>query len=198
MPRCGAVREVGAVFCALHLAAPSGTRGGWLSAERRRRGLGGGVTDDTPLDASNIVKRLWVGAQPPFDRDLPEFDSLVLCAQELQPPQLGFAKQVVRIPLPDSALSTDELRRALAGARHVAVALTNGSRVLVTCRAGLNRSAFVASLALGYVSRLPPQKIIDLVRKRRSESALSNSYFCEYITRFIGDVQEAKAQRARR
>lgn len=140
------------------------------------------------MDASNISKRLWVGGKPPFDRDLPEFDTLVLCAQELQPQpeQLAFKRQVIRVPLPDSALSTDELRRALAAARHVAVALTDGRRVLVTCRAGLNRSALVASLGLGIVTRMQPGEIVELMRERRAPAALHNPFFVEYITKFVG------------
>ncbi len=138
------------------------------------------------MDASNIVKRLWVGSQPPFDRDLPEFDTLVLCAQEIQPDRLAFGRQVIRVPIPDAALTTDELRRALAGSRHVAVALTEGRRVLVTCRAGLNRSAFVASLALGVVTRMQPHEIVELMRERRAPAALHNPHFVEYITKFVG------------
>lgn len=147
------------------------------------------------MDASNIVKRLWVGGQPPFDRDLPEFDTLVLCAQELQPRELGFKRQVIRVPLPDNALTNDELRRALSGARHVATTLSEGKRVLVTCRAGLNRSAFVASVALGVVSRLQPNEIVAIMRTRRSDDALHNKHFVEYITRYVGAMRQPRPGR---
>lgn len=138
------------------------------------------------MDASNITKRLWVGGKPPLDRHLPEFDTLVLCAQEIQPSTIGFKGQLVRVPLPDSTLSTDELRRALAGARHVGCALSEGKRVLVTCAAGLNRSALVASLGLGIVSRLTPEQIVLLMRERRAPAALHNPHFVEIIHRFVG------------
>lgn len=141
----------------------------------------------TPLDASNIVRRLWVGGQPPLDRDLPEFDVLVLCAEEIQPERLGFARKIVRVPLPDATLSTDELRRALAGGRAIAQALTSGQRVLVTCHDGWNRSALVAGLGLGLVTRFPSSQIITMMRVRRSPNALSNKHFCEVLYRFIGD-----------
>ncbi len=186
------MREIGALFCAVHMTAPPAQRGGWLSAEKRRRELAG--SKETALDASNIVKRLWVGAVPPFDRDLPEFDTIVLCAQEIQPDRadIGFRKQIIRVPLPDNALTTDELRRALAGARHVAIALQEGKRVLVTCRAGWNRSAFVASLGLGIVSRLRPEEIIAMMRARRHENALHNQHFVEYITKYVGAMRQAR------
>jgi protein-tyrosine phosphatase len=138
------------------------------------------------LDASNIVRRLWVGSQPPFDRDLPDFDVLVLCAQEIQPEQLAFANKVLRCPIPDSVLSGHELRLALMTARLVAKQLTAGKRVLVTCRAGQNRSAFVASLALGLVSRMTPIEIIELMRERRGVSTLGNPHFCILLHRFVG------------
>lgn len=137
------------------------------------------------LDASNISKRLWIGGQPPFDRDLPDFDVLVLCAQELQPTKLSFQRKVVRVPLPDAELAVHELRRALAGGRQVAEALARGQRVLVTCAAGLNRSALVASLGLGLITRMKAPEIIELVRARRSPDALGNRHFVGYLNRFV-------------
>jgi len=180
---CAKPREVGALFCKKHMAASPGQRGGWISAEKRRRAMN--ASQESALDASNVATRLWVGSVPPFDRDLPELDVLVLCAQEIQPPTLGFTRQVVRVPLPDSALTDAQIRRALVGGRAVAEALAGGKRVLVTCAAGLNRSAFVASLGLGLVTKLEPIDIIQLMRQRRDPMALSNKYFCELIMKFV-------------
>lgn len=185
-PRCAAPREPGSLFCRGHEAAPAAQRGGWLSAEKRRRALA--ASKETTLDASAIVRRpgwsLWVGGKPPLDREIP-FDTLVLCAREVQPERLGFSKQVIRVPLPDSSLSSYELRRALAGGQQVAAALAGRRRVLVTCYAGLNRSALVASLALGLVTRMEPDQIIELMRTRRSPDALHNPHFVEYIRKFV-------------
>lgn len=135
------------------------------------------------LDASNITRRLWVGAKPPFDVDLPGFDVLVLCAQELQPSHVGFHGRVVRAPLPDAVLSSGELSAAIIAARAVARALVDGQRVLVTCQLGLNRSALVASLGLSMVTRLSPDEIVSLMRARRSPNALFNKHFVELIKR---------------
>src|SRR5690242_1643176 len=96
-----------------HLLAPAGQRGGWLSAHKRRLERGGAAPHDQPIDMSNITPRLWVGGRPPFDRDLPDFDVLVLCAQELQPPELAFRRELVRAPLPDATLTTPQIRTAL-------------------------------------------------------------------------------------
>lgn len=186
VPRCSHPREVGAVFCAAHLRAPAGQRGGWLSAEKRRRQRANDPTMTTPLDASNIARRLWVGGKPPFDRDLPDFDVLVLCAQELQPERLAFHGTVIRCPLPDAALSPAELERAVAASRSLAERLIAHDRVLVTCAMGINRSALVTSLALGRCTRMSAQTIITLIRTRRHSECLSNQHFCDILHRFIG------------
>lgn len=188
-PRCTKPREVGALFCDAHMKAPAVQRGGWISAEKRRRQLTQATPKESPMDMSNVATRLWVGGKPPFDRDLPEFDTLVLCAHELQPAVLGFGRQVVRVPLPDSALTTDEIRRAIMGGREVGAALAAGRRVLVTCYAGLNRSALVASLGLGMVTKMTPVQIITLMRTNRSHHCLHNPHFVDVITKFVGSQQ---------
>lgn len=138
------------------------------------------------MDASQIITRCWVGSKPPFDRDLPEFDVLVLCAEEIQPERLGFLRQVVRAPIPDSALSSEELRIALHGGRLVAQSIAEGKRVLVTCAAGLNRSALVAGLGIGLVTHQSATDIILRIRERRAPAALCNQHFCGYLQKFIG------------
>ncbi len=138
------------------------------------------------MDASNIVRRLWIGGVPPFDRPLPDFDVLVLCAQELQPRQVGFQGQTIRIPLPDAALDNPDLRRALIGGRQVAEALAQGRRVLVTCAQGRNRSALVAGLAMGLRYRMTADQVVTMIRARRRPDCLTNTHFVGYLERFIG------------
>jgi protein-tyrosine phosphatase len=172
------------VFCAVHLRAPAGQRGGWLSAEKRRRQRANDPT--MTLDASNIARRLWVGGKPPLDRALPDFDVLVLCAQEIQPELVSFQGTVIRCPLPDAALTPAELARAVTASRTVAERLVAQDRVLVTCAMGINRSALVTSLALGLCTRMSATTIISLIRARRHPECLSNQHFCEVLHRFIG------------
>lgn len=181
-PRCAVARELGALFCGKHLAAPSGTRGGWISAWRRAQAR---ANAPTPLDASNVAKRLWVGSVPPLDRDLPDFDVLVLCAKEVQPKTVPFQRQLYRVPIPDATLTQYETNLALIGGKRVAESLRRGRRVLVTCYAGRNRSALVASLGLGLVTRMTPAQIVALMRERRHPDALSNPHFVEIITRSL-------------
>lgn len=180
------------MFCRHHEAAPAAQRGGWLSAERRRRQL---VTKAAPtmtvidtephLDASNITRRLWIGGQPPFERDIPGFDTLVLCAREIQPERLAFHGEVIRCPIDDHPPTTYEVRQALAASRNVAASLSKGRRVLVTCYAGLNRSALVSALALGVLyPRSTPAELVLRIRQRRSPNALSNPHFVHVIERY--------------
>lgn len=140
---------------------------------------------DRPLDASNVATRLWVGGEPPFDVDLPRFDMLALCAQEIQPEQLAFHGEVVRCPIPDSALDIRQIKRAVLTARAVGNALLSGKSVLVTCGQGINRSALVAGLALARATRMTADDIIKLMRTRRNPNALFNVHFQDLLRRLV-------------
>lgn len=137
------------------------------------------------MDASNVSTRLWVGGKPPLDRDLPEFDVLVLCAQEIQPQYVAFHGKTIRCPLPDSALDHQELTRAVLAAKEVGDALLQNKRVLVTCSMGLNRSALVAGLALARAKRMGADDIIALMRQKRSPNALLNPHFQQIIRKLV-------------
>ncbi len=142
-------------------------------------------SQDRPLDASNVATRLWVGSEPPFDIDLPDFDMMVLCAQEIQPPLVAFHGEIVRCPIPDSALDIRQITRAVLVAKAVGDALLSGKRVLVTCAAGLNRSALVAGLALARASRMTADEIVQRMRTRRDPKALFNTHFQDILRRLV-------------
>lgn len=147
------------------------------------------------LDASNIVRRLWVGGKPPTDRELPDFDVLVLCAQEIQPAQLGFRGLVLRCPLPDAALDNQELARVFVIAKRVGEQLVAGKSVLVTCAMGINRSALVASLALGLITRMSADELVRVMRSRRHTECLSNEHFRAILKRYVGAGRGARQAR---
>lgn len=138
------------------------------------------------MDASRVANRLWVGAEPPTDRDLPSFDVIVLCAEEIQPERMAFHGTVIRSPIPDGTLTNAELTRALLASKAVADALIAGRRVLVTCAQGINRSALVASLALARVTRMSARDLILTMRLRRHPQALFNPHFQEILQRLVG------------
>ncbi len=180
---CTNKRQPGSLFCRRHERAPAAQRGGWLSAERRRRKMAGAAA---VLDASQVFTRLWVGGIPPADCDLPDFDMLVLCASEVQPERVAFHGRLVRCPIPDSTLEPRHIARVLVTSKAVAEALSGGQRVLVTCQAGINRSALVASLALARVTRMSADELVLLMRRARSPQALHNLYFRDLISNLVG------------
>lgn len=175
-PGCARVPEAGHL-CPEHAAAPPGQRGGWLSAARRR----------PVYEATQVSPRLWVGPAPPTDRDLPDLDIVVLAAQEVQPELACYHGGVMRCPLPDAELNLAQVRHVAVCGVAVAHAIGNGRRVLVTCRAGLNRSSLVAGIALGQLTTMPADKIIEVIRSRRGPAALSNPSFVELLRRLVGD-----------
>lgn len=213
-PRCIALEQgrtcqkpaaLGAVFCDIHMKAPPGRRGGWLSAWKRKlnmaaspmgapQGMQMTYTDFSNVAPPNSSLKLYVGSQPPFDREL-GFDTLVLCARELQPERLGFKGAVVRCPLIDDTLSKEEIRLALNTSSRVVADLKQGKRVLVTCHAGLNRSALVAALAMAQMTRMSAGEIVMHLRQRRDPNCLFNKNFQIYLQRFIEGSRSASVGR---
>lgn len=199
-PRCG---RPGRPFCEVHAAAPAGQRGGWLSARRRQIEMAPvampvSMPTTVPLDASNIVRRIWVGSAPPMDRRLPHFSMVVLCAAEIQPQATTWGCRVVRVGIPDDALSRPELRRAVLGARAVVDEVQHGGRALVTCAAGRNRSALVAGIAIIQLApRMTADDVVELIRGRRSPDCLSNPHFREILRRLRAPPPPAPPDQAR-
>lgn len=183
-PSCAKPAQDGQL-CALHAKAPAGQRGGWLSAAKRK-----------PYDATVVSPRLWIGAKPPFDKDLPGVDILVLCAAEVQPDQLAFHGAVLRCPIPDAELDAAQVRLVLQTAVAVAKAIVSGQRVLVTCRMGLNRSALIVALALHQLTTMSGEQIVEHIRRQRSLSALSNKHFVQLVVGVVGDGRPKVRRRA--
>lgn len=180
-PACPERPEPGSLFCRPHEQEPAGRRGGWVSAEKRRRKLAGARAR---FDASNISTRLWIAGQPP-DHDLPEFDVIALCAQEMQP-QVPFHGLVLRCPIPDATLDPHQVMRAIVTGKRVAQHLASGDRVLLTGVHGINRPALVASFALAYITRLGDEEIVRLLRSRRDPRCLCNPHFQHLVRTLIG------------
>lgn len=137
------------------------------------------------MTCSRITPRLYVGSAPETTEELEGFDLLVLCAAEWQPQSRDLRPWRGRVlhagfedtPAPDTLL----VRKAKLAAREVATALKQRRRVLVTCAAGLNRSALVAGLALRSCTRLPPEEIVARIRAARGPDALCNKAFAEIV-----------------
>lgn len=180
---CHAPCTPGSAFCEGHASAPAVRRGGWLSAERRRRQRVGGA-EPVAFDVSNIAPRLWLSAMPPLDRDLPAFDLLVLCAADMTRDRLPFRGRVLRCPLPRT-LTIYDIRRAITAARAVAAALREGRTVLVSCATGHDASALVAALGLGLATTMSPSAIVALIRGRRSSDCLQQPQATQVLDLYL-------------
>lgn len=140
-----------------------------------------------PLDAHLVAPRLLVGSRPPPGR-YRWINVVVLCAREYQPPSYAFpGLTVLRVPIDDDrwrALSPRDAALVVSNARTVARYLQGGACVLVTCRAGLNRSALIAALAMCLVHEMDADDAIEQIRRARSPHALFNPRFEQFIRDF--------------
>jgi protein-tyrosine phosphatase len=147
--------------------------------------------------ASSLYPYLWIGPKPPFDHPLTGFSTLVLCASEVQPEQLAFGGQVWRVRLEDreEPLTQAHAHDAVRAGRAIARQVESARNVLVTCHAGLNRSALVAGLALvelGY----PLSITVGALRNHHAPDALNNQVFYRFLEQHAVKVRQRQQQRA--
>jgi len=143
-----------------------------------------------------IAPRLYQGSVP--ERGQLAVDVVVLCAQEYQFPASRYGSRpfgdtrVIRCPLTDAnlPLSSGQVMRALRAAVEVARLWAHGSRVLVTCALGRNRSGLVNALALMELGH-SAEASMAAVRKARP-NAIDNPHF-EHLLRAIGSRKRAVA-----
>jgi hypothetical protein len=101
-----------------------------------------------------------------------------LCSIRDSGPSYGIKHR--RLHIPDGALAASELQQVVGLANLVAFDLDVGLRVLVRCRAGLNRSGLVVAIALLQRGR-DVDEILKLERAHRSPWALCNPHFVDYL-----------------
>lgn len=138
------------------------------------------------IEANRIFKGLWQGSFPPPGGYVAaaRFQTLVLCAEELQLPAGNYpGTRVVYGPNRDdgSPLTDEQFQVALRTANTVSGHVRVGRRVLVTCMKGRNRSGLVSALALVMLG-FSGKEAIELVRLGRPQ-ALGNSYFVAAVER---------------
>ena len=141
------------------------------------------------IDANEVVPGLWQGSVPPQGGALRRagFQAVILCAREHQPSGSLFRGiRVFRAPLDDDpkGLTAREIDTWLAAASKVALLVRGGtrlgSRVLVTCQAGLNRSGIVVAQALK-LNGHSAEDAIAAVRRARGDWALCNEAFVKAL-----------------
>lgn len=149
------------------------------------------------MNVWQIAPRLHQGSVP--ERGSLDVDVVVLCAQEYQFPAnrygarpFGPDVRIIRCPLTDGnmPLAPKLIPYALQAAVEVARLWAHGSRVLVTCAMGRNRSGLVTALALMELGH-SVDAAIGAVRKARP-NAIDNPHF-EYLLRGIGSRRRAVA-----
>lgn len=101
------------------------------------------------MSKNEIAERLWVGSHPESDPAAEGFTLLVLTAYQFQDAS-AFRVRVHHAPLTDDAfcIVKGDIERCHAAAKACVEELKIGGKVLVTCREGLNRSAWVVARAL--------------------------------------------------
>lgn len=146
-----------------------------------------GRSEPTPngVDATRIVRGLWMGSRPPTGRAVAEagFDLLVLCAEEYQPPAWQFpGVEVFHAPFDDNDIgpTSEEQATARHAAERVTDALREERNSLVTCAAGRNRSALVTGLVL-LAEQRPALQAVSLIQRQR-QGALTNKSFVDLLT----------------
>lgn len=136
-----------------------------------------------------IAPDVWVGGLPEVAHDGRGmvFDRVALCCP------LPIAKSreagwfTTLSPFDDDDLTPMAVERAVELARRVAAWRREGERVLVACSYGINRSAFVAGMALVMTGEGTPDEVIRLLRGRRSlppmaeERVLDNPSFEAFL-----------------
>lgn len=147
----------------------------------------------TYSDFDQIVPGLYVGAFPAPDTLDSRFNVLVFCADEHQPDKAGYPRQreIIRVRLSDSELTPTDASSAIDAAKLAAHRVRAGQKVLVTCAMGVNRSAFVAAIALRILTGKPGWWAVEQVRARRRPrvsdlKVLSNSSFDRYLRSMSG------------
>ena len=137
----------------------------------------------SPYGIDLLHGSLWQGGKPEarLADDAREFDTLVLCAYEVQ-----FAGErvpglrIIRCPMDDATLSNEEAAAALSAAEAVVAELKRGRRVLCTCHQGRNRSGLVSAMALVGTYGMRPSQAIRLIQSRR-KNALENPSFTHFL-----------------
>lgn len=139
-------------------------------------------------DRDRVGPRLYVGAHHFDASTLEPFDVLVLCAAELQDAPEGAAERmkVLRCPLADDRPTRRERLRAWGAAQAVNRERMRGRRVLVTCAQGVNRSAWVAAVAL-WQQGLPARSAVATIQKRRTPRGVALRPLCN--EHFVAHLQ---------
>ena len=129
-----------------------------------------GGTDDE--DVIHLPARIYSRRE-----DLP-FDSMVTMYAWARPADWNV--QEFRYGVPDASIKDIDLNRLRQAVEFGYDRWKQGDRLLVRCQAGLNRSGLVMALIL-IKDGFTPYQAIDLIRQRRTDIALFNENFANWL-----------------
>ena len=145
--------------------------------------------EDVPL-YSEILPALWQGGTEDDDNiyhgqkrlptmnDPKPFDAVVSLCAYTQP--VGWLTKEFRYGFADGPVEPEVYQECERIADWAHSEWKLGSKVLIRCQAGLNRSGLITSLVL-LREGMDLAQIFELIRSKRGEFALSNKYFVEYL-----------------
>lgn len=146
------------------------------------------------MNADQVAKNLWVGGVPTNPAAvIKDFDALVLSAKEFQdvfPVHMYPNFTVIHAPLVDDKPSSEDIVTALSAALRVYELNEEGKKVLVTCAAGVNRSAMIAALAM-VIAGVKADKAIDKIRKNRKAISGATPLFNPYFVNVVRTIDAA-------
>jgi protein-tyrosine phosphatase len=151
------------------------------------------------LNADKVGHNLWVGGVPTKPELVAKnFDALVLAAREFQdvfPVHKHPNCQLILAPMDDhpgdpKKPTHEEKIEALRAALKVYDLNKKGKKVLVTCAAGVNRSALIAGLAM-ILSGKTADEVIAQIRKHRKPLSGSTPLFNEQFCKLLRAVDKA-------
>lgn len=161
-----------------------------LADNEATAGIGTEATWSVPFTSSpwdEIVPGLWLGCHQYDDGNAKlakavvtdEFDLVVsLWSWPGHGPSEGVEE--IRFRISDDVLKPDEVTELEDLARTVNIALMADRKVLVRCRAGLNRSALLVAMVMR-IQGYDADSAISYIRGIRSPYALCNQYFEWYL-----------------
>lgn len=145
----------------------------WVPQEVYPRLWQGGTPDDDLVVSPGVVTSPW---RPSMSREV--VDACVTLTPVAAPTGTGVAE--LRVTFADSRSRPVPLDDVAEAAVWAASRWSRGDRVVVRCRAGLNRSGLVAALVVGILEpQWPWPDVVGLLREKRHALVLCNEVLYE-------------------
>ena len=148
------------------------------------------VMSETELPLySEILPNLWQGGTAeenwvnqaiplPSLEDPRHFDTVVTLTTVANP--MGYHVKELRFGFPDAELFDEHNLNIEQVADWTFQEWKSGNKVLIRCQAGINRSGLIMALVL-MRDGLSAKEAIELIRRKRSEFAINNIHFENYL-----------------